>query len=231
MRDGLLPNLIDLLERDCASKRQATVARDFLFSLLGLARDGDIKAFTPDYNAPMHEVIRRYASELVCQGHFSRLISRVAGINDNSDFPSWCPDWSQPKSSRNLNFPSPSVLIRTLDHGDIYPSFHLKDNTTEFLSILAYNLDTVCTVVPEIQDITAQFVFPMDHSIWEDYLFLHPWSLRDWWDFECHEIMNTFVGIGLNDSQPKLGKDWDYRNRLKLLFKVASCPDQTSNLP
>ncbi|KAH6662745.1 hypothetical protein B0J14DRAFT_570893 [Halenospora varia] len=230
MRDGLLLNLIDLLELDCASKRQATVARDFLFSLLGLARDGDIKAFTPDYNAPMHEVIRRYASELVCQGHFSRLISRVAGIDDNSDFQSWCPDWSQPKPSRNLNFPSPSVLTRTLDHGDIYPIFHLKDNTTEFLSILAYNLNTVCTVVPKIQDITAQFVFPMDHSILEAYLFLDAWSLWDWWDFECQEIINTFVGIGLNDSQPKLRKDWDYRTRLNRVFNVADGTDQTLDL-
>lgn len=99
--------LLRLLETFQYTK--ASLQRDRLFSLLGLAVDGDDPLFQPDYESPFEEIVRRYAQAFVETGWGMNLLYR-AGLTDNdlSDnpssqrrFPSWVPDWTAERSNRD----------------------------------------------------------------------------------------------------------------------------------
>jgi hypothetical protein len=72
---------------------EATLARDHLFALRGLAVDGADQAFDPDYNSPFESIVRKYAATFIQRGKVMTLL-HYAGIGSDSDrFPSWIPDW------------------------------------------------------------------------------------------------------------------------------------------
>nr|CEG04394.1 unnamed protein product [Fusarium clavum] len=76
---------------------QSTLARDRLFSLLGLASDGNDAAFEPDYSSPLRDILLRFARVFIRQGKGMQLLYR-AGLTGNC-FPSWMPDWTVERPS------------------------------------------------------------------------------------------------------------------------------------
>ncbi|KAI9763964.1 MAG: hypothetical protein M1840_008998 [Geoglossum simile] len=86
--------LIHLLES--FGYAEATLQRDRLFALLGLADDGSDPDFQPDYHTDtlLEDIMLRYARKFVKQGKVTNLLHR-AGLNSKSErFPSWIPDWT-----------------------------------------------------------------------------------------------------------------------------------------
>lgn len=87
--------LISLLER--FRHLASTLRRDRFFALLGLSSDANEPEFAPDYSSPLEVIVLRFARVFVRQGRGMQLLYR-AGLNAHSHrFPSWVPDWTQPK--------------------------------------------------------------------------------------------------------------------------------------
>ena len=94
-------NLLSLL--GTFSYASSTLARDRFFALLGIASDGNMDAFEPDYHksSTFASIARRYGRGFVSQGRGIQLLSGAAGITDPPDlFPSWLPDFTKPQSTR-----------------------------------------------------------------------------------------------------------------------------------
>lgn len=99
-------NLLTLL--DTFHYLDSTLKRDHLFALLGLARDGNEKDFTPQYGSTdFASVACRYGQGFVRQGYGIHLL-RQAGIAGRSEleqlrFPSWLPDFTKKSKNRLLD--------------------------------------------------------------------------------------------------------------------------------
>ncbi|KAI8711210.1 hypothetical protein NCS52_01496800 [Fusarium sp. LHS14.1] len=76
---------------------ESTLCRDRLFSLLGLASDGNESAFEPDCESPLEDVVLKFARVFVRQGRGMQLLYR-AGLS-SPRFPSWIPDWTVKRPS------------------------------------------------------------------------------------------------------------------------------------
>lgn len=85
-------SLLNLLE--LFAHTQATILQDKLFALLGLAFDSWKDEFTPDYDSPIEEVVRRYATSFVSGGRVLDLLYR-AGTAKSYKFCSWIPEWTR----------------------------------------------------------------------------------------------------------------------------------------
>lgn len=70
---------------------RATLQRDKLFALLGLACDAAEPEFYPDYRAPLEVIVRRYAGVFIRRGGALELLYRAG--SSSARFPSWVPDW------------------------------------------------------------------------------------------------------------------------------------------
>lgn len=87
--------LVSLLEH--FRHAESTLRRDRFFALLGLASDANEPEFEPDYSSPLEAVVLRFSRVFVRQGRGMQLLYR-AGLNSQSHrFPSWVPDWTQPR--------------------------------------------------------------------------------------------------------------------------------------
>lgn len=74
--------------------------RDKFFSLLGIASDGNLDEFEPDYSSPIAEVTQRFAAALIRRFSAERqamLLLYRAGLSQSHDLPSWVPDWFEEK--------------------------------------------------------------------------------------------------------------------------------------
>jgi len=85
-------HLLELL--DLFAYTQASEERDKIFALLGLATDCSGDVFDPDYESPLEDVVRRYASEFVRRGLALDLLYR-AGTSKAYPFCSWIPFWTR----------------------------------------------------------------------------------------------------------------------------------------
>ena len=90
---------------------ESSLKQDRFFSLLGLANDGHLEEFEPDYESPFEVIARRFAGTLITQGRGIQVLSR-AGLGSKPHlFASWVPDWTIPKSGS---------LSDSLDRGVTY---------------------------------------------------------------------------------------------------------------
>ncbi|CAH0046527.1 unnamed protein product [Clonostachys solani] len=87
-----------LLLLETFRKVKSTLARDRFFSLLGIACDGNLDGFEPDYDVPLECVVRKFARCLVTQGMGMMLLYRAGLSTQLNRFPSWIPDWTKPKA-------------------------------------------------------------------------------------------------------------------------------------
>ena len=84
--------LISLLET--FRYNTSTLQRDRLFALLGLAEDGNLDAFEPDYAGSLDEIVMRFTMAMIENGDPIQILYR-AGLSSQPDrFPSWVPDWT-----------------------------------------------------------------------------------------------------------------------------------------
>ena len=76
----------------------SSLNRDRFFSLLGLASDGNLEAFEPDYESPFEDIACRVAGTLITQERGIQVLSRAGLGSQPHRFPSWIPDWTTAKS-------------------------------------------------------------------------------------------------------------------------------------
>lgn len=117
--------------------------RDKFFSLLGLAADGNLEDFEPDYSIPITEVIQRFAVALIRRFSAEKqamLLLYPAGLSQFHDLPSWVPDWLEEK---------PNGVHDALRRGN---AFNASDDLQERvkyvsdtgeLEVQAYSIDEV----------------------------------------------------------------------------------------
>ncbi|KAK4182912.1 hypothetical protein QBC35DRAFT_135831 [Podospora australis] len=85
-------DFLTLLQR--FSYTQASLDRDKLFALLGLASDTSEDVFDPDYKSFLETVVMRYAREFVKRDKGLDMLYR-AGISKGAEsFASWIPNWT-----------------------------------------------------------------------------------------------------------------------------------------
>ncbi|KAK5659884.1 hypothetical protein OQA88_13347 [Cercophora sp. LCS_1] len=78
---------------------QATLPRDKMFALLGLACDALDPEFSPDYVAPVEHIVQRYARVFVERGSAMELLYRSGST---ARVPSWVPDWTTTTHRRTI---------------------------------------------------------------------------------------------------------------------------------
>ncbi|KAK3329233.1 hypothetical protein B0H66DRAFT_488127 [Apodospora peruviana] len=81
---------------------EASIDRDKLFALVGLASNTDHDVFDPDYTSSLEVVVRRYAAEFVIQDRVFDLLHR-AGTTKGYSFASWIPAWTEPTQRRTIS--------------------------------------------------------------------------------------------------------------------------------
>ncbi|KAK1749729.1 hypothetical protein QBC47DRAFT_131160 [Echria macrotheca] len=97
---GVKFDLLTLLER--FSHTEASLDRDKIFALVGLAKDADDDIFDPDYSSPLETVVRRYASEFVRRDGVLQLLYR-AGMTKGYAFSTWIPCWTGRSRRRTIS--------------------------------------------------------------------------------------------------------------------------------
>lgn len=101
----------------------STLKRDRFFALIGLAHDGGLEDFAPDYKVPFHKVALKVGEGMLKQDQGMKLLYR-AGLNAGSNlFPSWLPDWTIPmrnslanSSDAGIEFNACADLESAIDH-------------------------------------------------------------------------------------------------------------------
>ncbi|KAI0902598.1 hypothetical protein F4806DRAFT_491069 [Annulohypoxylon nitens] len=105
-------NMLKLL--NTFSYADSTLKRDRFFSLLGLASDGNLEAFQPDYRADVtfESIACRFGNAFIDQGHGIQLLYQ-AGLSQQPDrFPSWLPDLTVPQTSNLLRYREQGAVYR-----------------------------------------------------------------------------------------------------------------------
>lgn len=118
IREMCRPNGVFVAQHDlltlCESFHLALATQkvDKLFALLNMAFDANEDEFSPDYNASLEIIMRRYAGVFIRRGQGIRLLSQAGITLEPQSIPSWIPDWTSspyPKTistwpTRNRNF-------------------------------------------------------------------------------------------------------------------------------
>ena len=81
--------------------RKASRARDHIFTLTSLAKDGKDKAYLPDYEAPIEVIVKRVVNHIFLKTKDPLLFVARAGLGpDPNRFPSWMPNLLEGKDNR-----------------------------------------------------------------------------------------------------------------------------------
>ena len=135
-------NLLSLL--DMFAYTDATLERDKLFALLGLASDAENEIFDPDYSSPLEVIIRRYANEFVCRGNTIDLLYR-AGTSKAYEFCSWIPKWTGREPCRTIStWPGAKGMFSA---GGLSPT-KAKLDKKQRLEVIGAQVDVVAELLP-----------------------------------------------------------------------------------
>ncbi|KAH8821389.1 heterokaryon incompatibility protein-domain-containing protein [Xylogone sp. PMI_703] len=80
---------------------EATEPRDRLFSLLGMAQDGDDKQYYPDYDESTESVLVRFSKAFVNNGFGIDMLYKAGLSGKDMELPSWVPDWTKNELTKN----------------------------------------------------------------------------------------------------------------------------------
>ncbi|KIN03398.1 hypothetical protein OIDMADRAFT_117507 [Oidiodendron maius Zn] len=133
-------SLLQLLE--LFAHTRATMERDKLFALLGLAYDSGNGDFNPDYDSPLEEIILRYAKAFVLGGQAMDLLYR-AGVSKSYRFCSWIPRLTKEE------FPK-TISTWDTDHGDFHAGLQTPPKavnlTNMVLAVKGYSIDIITSI-------------------------------------------------------------------------------------
>ena len=125
IRAGLEPGFLRLIDRlrqwymtdpSRGTVMEASDARDFVFSLLGICRDAAELQLQPDYTKSWEDVFIDTAAAILETGDMG-ILSLAQGPVKKSSLPSWVPDWG-------------SFINHTLQHGP----WHISQTVSDFFA-------------------------------------------------------------------------------------------------
>ncbi|KAI3322975.1 hypothetical protein HD806DRAFT_94651 [Xylariaceae sp. AK1471] len=128
---------------DMFAHTQATLEVDKLFALLALADDAADPLFSPDYDSPLEEIVRRYARGFVANGQTMELLYR-AGVSKSCNFCSWIPRLTHCDLQRTI---SDWDAAREFHAGQSVPPVAQYD-TGGYLHVKGYVFDTIQQTYP-----------------------------------------------------------------------------------
>ncbi|KAF9777760.1 hypothetical protein IL306_004328 [Fusarium sp. DS 682] len=143
---------------------QSTLKRDRYYALLGIACDGNLPDFEPDYTSPFEDVVISFARALVSQGMGIQLLHR-AGISTQPDrFPSWIPDWTVQR---------PPSLNESLSRGVQYnacgsdKNVRVECRNKDELLVTGYNIDKIAQITKSANTIDSwrQYFAEIDNMV------------------------------------------------------------------
>ncbi|KAJ3456983.1 hypothetical protein MRS44_014124 [Fusarium solani] len=118
---------------------RSTLTRDRFFALLGIACDGDLPGFRPDYQAPLQDVVCSFARSLVAEGMGMKLLYRAGLGSQPHRFPSWVPDWTVPKLPGLYDSRSCGVVFNACGTTEV----DIAQVNRESLAVRGYHIDCV----------------------------------------------------------------------------------------
>ncbi|KAK7705562.1 hypothetical protein SLS64_007929 [Diaporthe eres] len=122
--------------------------RDKFFSLLGIASDGNLDEFEPDYSSPIAEVTERFAVALIRRFSAEKqamLLLYRAGLSLSYDLPSWVPEWFDEK---------PSGLHDALGRGNAFNACGDVQERINYVSDKA-ELEVAACLIGEVEYVTG----------------------------------------------------------------------------
>ena len=122
---------------------KASDPRDKFFSLLGIASDGNLEEFEPDYSSSLNEITQRFATALFRRFPEERqamLLLYGAGLSQSDDLSSWVPDWLGEKPNGLHDSLGRGNAFNTC--GDMAEQIKYVPDTSE-LEVEAYLVDEV----------------------------------------------------------------------------------------
>ena len=126
---------------------EATLSRDRLFSVVGLASDGNDPDFEPDYDSPLPDIVLKFAKAFIRQGRAIQLLYRAGLPTPDSKFdpkfPSWIPNWTSNRpiglhdsEDTDLNFAACGPKPAAISLGSV----------PDELNVEGYDLDTIVSI-------------------------------------------------------------------------------------
>jgi hypothetical protein len=136
---------------------ESTLMRDRFFSLLGLAGDGNLSQYDPDYNisTSFENIVCRFARAFITQGYGMQMLHR-AGLGTQPDrFPSWIPDWTSQR---------PDSISESLGRGIAYAASGKTESQVLVLPGANDVISVRSILVDEITHISRSFNRPKEPS-------------------------------------------------------------------
>ncbi|KZM20137.1 hypothetical protein ST47_g8701 [Ascochyta rabiei] len=118
--------------------------RDRFFSLLGLANDGNLAEFEPDYASPFEAIVCKFARTFIQRGFGIHLLCR-AGLGPQLDrFPSWVPDWTILKSDSLSKSSERGVVYNASSYAE--PKIGVVSESRNIIEVRAIQVDIITHV-------------------------------------------------------------------------------------
>jgi Heterokaryon incompatibility protein (HET) len=125
---------------------RASDPRDQIYALLGLAKDAE-EFPQSDYELPVADVYRSFASAFITKGHGAEALSLSYYGPKNREYPSWVPDWEQ--SFSGLDLQGLSHFSAGSDNG----IFHVE-GADRILLTEGLIVDTVLWIFPPVNGVS-----------------------------------------------------------------------------
>ncbi|KAG7413877.1 Heterokaryon incompatibility protein 6, OR allele [Fusarium oxysporum f. sp. rapae] len=125
----------------------ATVHRDRIFALLGLAADAMKLGIQPDYEGSTERILTQTARTLIEKSGRVELLcySQFPKLDELSHLPSWVPDWRSnlSRSFYTINERMDKHLFAASGHGDVVEVVQHPNDNPDILGLRGYPVDVI----------------------------------------------------------------------------------------
>ncbi|KAF5617314.1 heterokaryon incompatibility 6 OR allele [Fusarium tjaetaba] len=125
----------------------ATVHRDRIFALLGLAADAEMLGIEPDYEGSTELILTQTARTLIEKSGRVELLcySQFPKLDELSHLPSWVPDWRSnlSRSFYTINERMDKHLFASFGHDSVVEVIQHPNNKPEILGLHGYTVDVI----------------------------------------------------------------------------------------
>ena len=126
--------------------REASVAKDFIYTLLGLLNEKDRARIPVDYSLPDHLVFSQTVKVAVTnnRGFLLGLWTRYSHAPRGEGFPSWCPDICDARGDPDTSWPHPVMCFSREILVRYSPLLYVDCSlTSDSIGVRALRLDTI----------------------------------------------------------------------------------------